>query len=134
MSHLTQPFLICAHFLFIIEMIWLYSESWNILCQYKMQVSDIKEGNCSRTPLQYPHISYTKFVSKRGISSVLITVPCFPIVSSHSFTDFPQFAPLLFMHVWLLALEGNFRCMWHQSKGSQHLVFMPLWFSTSGKT
>ena len=54
-----------------------------------MQMYDIKEGNCNRTSLQYSHISYTKFVSERGISSVLITVPYFPIISSHSFTDFP---------------------------------------------
>ena len=64
-----------------------------------MQVYDIKEGNCNRTFLQYSHISYTKFVSERGISPVFITVPYFPIISSHSFTDFPLFAPLFFMHV-----------------------------------
>ena len=134
MFHLTQPFLLCAHFWYFIETILLYSESQIILCYYMMQVYEIKEGNSNRTFLQYSHISCTKSVSERGICSVLSTVPYFLIVSSHRFTDFPQFAPLFFMHVVAACFGRNLHCVWHQIKGSHWLAFMLLWLSTWGRT
>jgi len=93
-----------------------------------MHEYEMKEGKSNRTFLQYSHISYRKSILERGISSVLLRVPCVPVISSQSFTDCPQVACLVSCILWLLTLE-EFSAVWHQLQGSLHLAFMLLWLS-----
>lgn len=89
-----------------------------------MHECEIKEGKSNRTFLQYSHV-YRKSISERAVSSVLLRVPCVPVVPSHRFTDCPQVACLVSCVLWLLTLE-EFSTVWHQLKGSLHVAFMVL--------